>query len=341
MFKRSLVSLLLFFIYSNTVIAEQPGSQNFKNIPSKGIVNWSDWDFEYKIENNDMQGLVLSQVKYKNTLVISKASLPVVRVKYKGKGNNIASGCGPFADKFYSNNFAGLLSPALHWETIKPYNDKASEVVSIEGTTSSNNDYFGIFVYAEIGGYKLWHGWNFLKNGQIEPIMYSSGWSCRDGIQNNDHRHHAYWRIDFDLEDEENSIWEISSGIPRKIYSEENLTRLSKSDLNLLISTENSKKIAILKLSKDNQLADSPGKPWFGFSGIDLGIRLFKENENNGWEFGAKGELGHISTPEIIDAKDTVIWVAGHLGHDYVPGKDDENHIHWHWTGPIIKLENF
>jgi hypothetical protein len=46
-----------------------------------------------------------------------------------------------------------------------------------------------------IGAYKLTERWTFWVDGRIMPRLYSDGLQC-----NIDHRHHPYWRFDFDIE---------------------------------------------------------------------------------------------------------------------------------------------
>ena len=49
--------------------------------PQSGTVTWKKWAFEWEVYGN--QSLVLSDVKYDGEAVLSKASLPVIKVKYE------------------------------------------------------------------------------------------------------------------------------------------------------------------------------------------------------------------------------------------------------------------
>ncbi len=329
-------------LMSFSISADQPGDWDVDGVSDTGQVEWGGWEFEYFVGNANMEGLVLKNVRYKGHKLISKASLPVVRVKYRGNEKSKGSGCGPWPDKFYSSNFFGLFTPAYSWRTIYPYEENLNDVVFYRGETSDGDPYRGIYVYGEIGGYLLWHGWNFTKSGRLEPVLYSAGWSCDDGVNRNNHRHHPYWRIDFAVDDEINDVHYVSgtNGRPVKVNKEVNLSKRDNF-LGLVVASRQSNRRLLIKLEENDAQIDGEGKPWFEFSTIDAAVRLFQRKEDDGWKFGAKGELGYIDTYEPINGKDTVVWLVGHLAHDYIPGKDDEDNLHWHWSGPLIQVDNW
>ena len=64
-----------------------------------GSVTWSGWTFTYEV-NGRLDGLTLKGVKFQGLPLISRMSLPVMRVFYV---NNV---CGPYADRL-----GGTLSP--------------------------------------------------------------------------------------------------------------------------------------------------------------------------------------------------------------------------------------
>lgn len=341
--------LVVLLFTSVPLSAQQPGAQQLVNQPDRGQVTWKDWAFRYWIDNGNEEGLVIANVEYKGRGVLRKASMPVVRVKYRGGGSSTGSGCGPFADKFFTFSLGGFTRPPFTHRTIRPFPGKsgASDIVSFEGTAPDGTALFGLFVYAEIGGYILWHGWVFTDGGRLEPTLYSSGWSCRDGVAKNDHKHHPYWRFEFAVNGARNDIWELRSAAgrkpaARKLMYEENMARDANEELSIVVATSSGPQHALIQYPRSvNGQADGPGQPWYEFSKVDAGIRLYKSEQDRGWEFGARGELGYMDVPEPVDNKDNVLWLASHLGHTYVVGKDDEKNNSWHWTGPVIQLVNW
>jgi hypothetical protein len=319
-------------------------------MPDRGTVDWNGWVFGYYIEDTNMEGLTLTDVAYNGHKVLARASLPVVRVKYQGDGSGIGAGCGPFPDKFFSFNLRGLLSPALSTGTIRPYPGKPglTNVVAFSSRAADGTLTLGLYVYAEIGGYRLWHGWNVTSDGRFEPVLYSSGWSCRDGAGRNDHRHHPYWKLVFRIDDGDNDLWELrtANNQPRpanKIVSETDFARKPTEDLAFVVSSKTSSRHAIVQnASPGNGRADAAGRPWFGFSTKDAAVRRYTADDDRGWPFGAKIELPSPPSPAPSIAQGfMVLWIVSHLGHNYVLGQDDENHVGWHWTGPSIQLVNW
>lgn len=328
--------------------ASDPATSALQNMADRGSVNWRGWAFDYHIEDTNMEGLTISNLIYRGHRVLAKASLPVVRVKYKGDAKHIGSGCGPFPDRFFAFNIAGLFTPALSTGTIRPYPGKPglSKVVRFLAQDAAGVETLGVYVYAEIGGYLLWHGWHFRSDATLEPVLYSSGWSCRDGLNKNDHRHHPYWRIAFDIDSGANEFWELRAAgaappSAKPVTQESDFVRKNGEELALIVNSKLSTRHAIIRFRAEPQAqADPAGPPWFAFSRIDAAVRKYKASEDRGWALDAKAELP-FGEQEGVATGRGVLWVVTHLGHPYIPGRDDENTVGWHWTGPVIQLVNW
>lgn len=331
-----------------TVLAAYPGAENLENMPDRGVVSWNDWKFDYHIENTSMEGLTLRNVFYKGQKVLARASLPVVRVKYRGDGKHIYSGCGPFPDRFFSFNPLGLLSPALSMKTIRPFPGKPnlSNVVRFTSEAKSGVVTLGLYVYAKIGGYLLWHGWNLTSDGRMDAVVYSSGWSCGDGVIRNDHRHHPYWRMVFHIDDNENELWELrgpAGKLPaaRKVRMEENFTRGKNEEISLVVSSKKSARHALIRFPAEvAEAADPSGTPWFAFSSIDAAVRRYRPEEDKGWLLDAADELPD-GRKDTIESGFNALWLVNHMGHPYRPGKDDEQNVSWHGSWISIQLVNW
>src|SRR5882672_5427330 len=72
--------------------------------PSSGHTNWGPWSFDWAIR--DKAGLALLNVRYNGSLIIYKASLPVIRVRYEPEPDGEI--CGPYADRIVWGNFLGI-----------------------------------------------------------------------------------------------------------------------------------------------------------------------------------------------------------------------------------------
>lgn len=303
--------------------------QTLNSLPSSGSTTWGDWAFSWEIGDLYAEGLVLKDVRFKNIAVIRKASLPVIRVKYRGRGVSVNSGCGPYQDRINASN-------------IRHFQGATSDVVS----RVFDDNLLEIAVFAKIGGYNLYQAWYFHKAGRLEARLYSSGWSCDDSQHEKDHKHHPYWRIDFNVEatasNADNQVWRIhtkSNGTVQtaQALTEDNDWRQSDDSdaVAWTINRPGSEKHVLIRHS-GNEARDPDGTPWFLFSSKDVAWRLYKAAEDVGWTFGATGHLGSMSPAENVNGKDVVFWVVGHLSHLW--SQSDEDHPVWHWVGPTIDV---
>jgi hypothetical protein len=303
-------------------------SQPFNPLPPAGSLRWGDWEFNWEIGSANSEGLVLKNVRYKGIAVIRKASMPVIRVKYRGRARRITSGCGPFRDRINAGNIERLPGAT-------------SDVVS----RTFNDAILEIAVFSEIGGYDLYQLWYFHKSGRLEPRLYSRGWSCDEFQEQKDHKHHPYWRIDFDVEatgsNSDNQVWRVrtkSNGQVQtsQITEEDNDSRMpDDSDVAWTINRPGSEKHVLIRYST-NEPRDPEGTPWFALSNKDAAWRLYKSAEDIGWAFSATQHLGFISPRENINGKDIVFWLVGHLSHPW--SQSDESNPVWHATGPTIDV---
>ena len=296
-------------------------------MPTSGSVTWFDWTFDYSIGDNYSEGLQIKNVHFKGTKVLYEASMPVVRVKYRGDADDIGEGCGPFTDRIDWCNIE-FLSGAITLVVARIFDDTLLEIA----------------ILSEIGGYDLYQAWYFEKSGRLQPMLYSSGWSCCEDPDELDHKHHPYWRLDFDIEGTENQVWRTdnpSAASPSFTRQdlEGNASRTSGNKIGWKIKKKGSSKHALIQYP-DNELKDQSGSPWFSFSNKDWAWRRYRATEDVGWDdFDWDEHLGYKLPPEDTNKKDIVFWAVGHLTHKWTI--TDALIPQWHWTGPIIDLKNF
>lgn len=291
-------------------------------MPPSGSVAWGNWSFEYRVGDANKEGLVIQNVRWKGTTVLHKGSMPVIRVKYRGDGESLTEGCGPYRDR-------------IHWGNISFVTDQLTPVVA----RIFDNNVFEIAIFAEIGGYDVWQAWYFRKSGRLEPMVYSRGWSCGEDAHEKDHKHHPYWRLDFDVEGVTNEVWRIRTKTNDQVqtfkYPQEwNSWRMGDdAELAWTINKPGSSKHVLIRYPS-NEFRDPGGSPWFEFSSKDMGIRRYHHWEDNGWKFDAVDHLGYKVLPESVAGHDIVFWTVGHLAHVWSP--IDELIPEWHSSGPII-----
>jgi hypothetical protein len=86
------------------LFAPSAHAQPLLPMPDSGSTSFGNWSFSWEIGNANDEGLVLKNVFWKGVKVLHKASMPVIRVKYRGNGADIGAGCGPYNDRIHSGN---------------------------------------------------------------------------------------------------------------------------------------------------------------------------------------------------------------------------------------------
>ncbi|MFO0766843.1 MAG: hypothetical protein U0231_08625 [Nitrospiraceae bacterium] len=153
--------LLLLLFYGQPALADTQSEH----------IDWGRWSFDWEVRDNN--GLALRDVRYAGELVLSKASLPVIRVKYVKErvwwnpftwfGSRAESGrCGPFQDR-------------LRWQDLVPIVNCGNQKICIETTEQGGVKWLELGVYARIGEYHLYQSWHLSDDGEIRPVLQSRG----------------------------------------------------------------------------------------------------------------------------------------------------------------------
>ncbi len=171
------------------------------------------WTFEFlrpaQSTGTDGSGLEIRNVFYNGHKVFARAHTPVLNVEYDG------SGCGCFRDwsdseaGFAVTNASGCVAVADPGtvETTCDSNENG-------GTGGDTGSFRGVAfeefpgelvvtTHMSAGWYRYRMKWHFYADGRIWPEYSFSAASATCTSQA--HRHHVYWRFDFDLEDTPNN----------------------------------------------------------------------------------------------------------------------------------------
>ena len=300
--------------------------------PRSGTVNWEKWNFGWEVYEN--QSVVLTDVMYDNELVLAKASLPVIKVKYErewpwyhpyswfGIGRSTGR-CGPFQDR-------------ITWKHLEPV-PACNSKVCVKPYTVGGIKWLEVGVYARIGEYHLYHAWYLSEQGEIRPILQSRGLSC-----NTTHMHHPYWRFDFGIAGEtKDQVFVYTAGEPdegwgpgwHKYRNETNAEKdPPKQRVWFVRDHQTTHGVWVIPGSGYPPLMND-GSPQSCFSNFDVGVRLFHEQEDEGWRFGARGDLGYLDG-EGVQEQDVVFWYVAHLPHNAALGP-----AAWLAVGPTLKVQ--
>lgn len=165
-------------------------------------------------------GIEIRDVKYKGKSVLSRGHVPILNVQYPG------GECGPYRDWQYQEDMfqtpaTGNTDPA---PGIRIVADGQIATTALESGIDSGN-FKGVAIYKQDVGYGTetvlvtelqagWYRyimeWRFAPDGTIRPRFGfgATDNSCVCAV----HHHHVYWRLDFDVVQPNNKVFQMERG---------------------------------------------------------------------------------------------------------------------------------
>ena len=271
-----------------------------------GHTNWGPWRFDWEVK--DGAGLALRNVTFNNELVIWKASMPVIRVRYDRD-------CGPYADR-------------IDWGNLLEISNCDNAKVCQKSFASGGRNWLRIDVLAAIGSYRLNQIWFLSDDGYIQARLSSRGLQC-----DVDHDHHPYWRLDLDINGaSSDQVFVFDNNRPNqgwgagwlKYTSELNEVKNAGTGRVWFVRDSPTSHGMWILPGTDDGSAD-------GFSSKDAAPRLYVGSEDEPWPFSTD-HLGYLNGQNIAE-KDVVFWYVAHLHHHAAEGGDQ-----WHRAGPWLKV---
>jgi hypothetical protein len=294
-----------------------------KKLAESGSIVWpssanSIWRLNYALPDSpDEEGIVISRVYFKNHQVFYKASLPSLRVQYV---NNV---CGPYKDPLNDSvakyTFCGFSSPLVAKICKGVYYDQGMAHLYLRA-------------YYTIGSYRLTQYWILREDGVIFPQLWSAGLQC-----NANHKHHTYWRFDFDIDGSTNDIFfEYNSYDPDVGYGRG--WRPLQRETNGVKNPGSNRRWAVMDNAfpyRGYQIRPGANDGFADyFSARDFWCMIYRSDEDkhgrqgNAWS----DNLDNYLNGEDLYLKDIVMWYCGHLIHEAHDGGDE-----WHSVGPILR----
>ncbi|MFF5127009.1 hypothetical protein ACFY41_08685 [Streptomyces syringium] len=269
------------------------------------------WVFDWRLADApDEEGIVILAAFYRGHRVFSKASLPSLRVQYHGP-------CGPFKDPLNYNNAHPTTRCPRSRVCAYSYTGAGRRALSVES-------------YHTIGAYRLTHRWTFWEHGVVMPRLFSAGLQCHY-----DHRHHTYWRFDFDIDNSRRDLlleynnYTADEGWGTGWHPFRTETKRVKNPPSrrswAVLDRDSGRGYHLLPGANDG-VANA-------FSSSDLWLLRYRASEDRyGRQGGAHADgLDAYVNGESTDGQDVVVWYCGHLFHRVHEGGDD-----WHSVGPDL-----
>jgi hypothetical protein len=272
-------------------------------------------------------GLDLRTIRYRGRLVASQIHTPIVNVQY---ARNV---CGPYRDWQYSENpflakgtliAPGILRaeghPTTILESFRDYGNYRGVAVSTEGNVTR------LVTEIAAGWYRYQVEYLFHPDGRIQPRWGFA--AIQDSCTCNLHFHHAYWRMDFDLDEDTGDRIEIGDGSRWQLISRESkLLRRPGQELLRVLNLKSGLQ-AIIEPGERDGTADLFGK---GDAWV-LARRNGQLDDSRLTRLAAIGIDGYVATDPVVD-EDIVVWYGAHFRHD-TDDDDDSSHI----LGPTIRV---
>ncbi len=185
------------------------------NLSGEHLMSWPTgnpvWEFCWLRPANSSgangSGLEIRNVYYNGHLVMKRANIPILNVLYD------PGGCGCFRDwldqevVFQADNVVspGYAEPTVPPVTVCDVGGSQGDVGTFTGVAAEKlADRLILTTQTEAGWYRYTMKWRFYLDGRIEPVMGFA--AVNSGCIASTHRHHAYWRLDFDIDTPGNAV---------------------------------------------------------------------------------------------------------------------------------------
>ena len=182
---------------------------------SERLMSWPDenpvWEFCWlrpaQSSGSSGSGIELRNVYYNGHLVLKRAHIPILNVEY------LPGGCGCFRDwmdgevRFQSDNVLGpgYSEPTEPPVTVCDTGGSGGDVGSFEGVAAEKlADELILTSQTSAGWYRYIMKWKFHLDGTLEPFIGFA--AVEDSCIAFTHKHHAYWRLDFDIDGPDNDV---------------------------------------------------------------------------------------------------------------------------------------
>ncbi len=270
------------------------------------------WEMDYTLADSpDSEGIVVRGVRFRNRLLFYKASLPLLRVEYD------RNACGPYKDP-------------LNYDWSVTSSRCSNKRVCVFTYASAGHQCLGLQANYRIGAYRLIQYFVFVDDGRVLCRLYSAGLQC-----NATHRHHAYWRFDFDIEGASNDL-----GFEYNTYTS-NLGwgqgwHMKNPEISRVKNPGSRRCWAIMEQSNGRGYFILPGAHdgvADAFSSQDIWFLRYHGNEDQHGRLGsaANDGLSPFLNGESLNGQDIVVWYCGHLHHHADDGGEE-----WHSAGPDL-----
>lgn len=265
---------------------------------------------------SDGSGVEIRDVKYRGKSVLKRGHVPILNVRYD---NNV---CGPFRDWQYQEN----MFQAAGTDVAPGIRSATSPATTVLETDNDTGNFRGVAYYTEgtkvvmvseltAGWYRYISEWGFDANGTISP-RFGYG-AVANSCVCAAHHHHAYWRLDFDINTPDNNMVyeQRPSGHVSLPYDVEvKRYREKRKPVSWIVSNSTTGDAYMIKPNSQDGTARADPT---GFTRGDLWVLRYRNTEldDSSVTTAATDNLDAFVDDEKIENQDLVVWYAGHFDH--------------------------
>lgn len=331
---------LRLFLLAAALLSVAPSLFGQCSLPGATHLSWPTvgpvWDFCFRPPSASSgangSGLELSNVRYRGTLVIGRAHIPILNVKYTAN----PSACGGqnlcYRDWFYSQQAFSCeptVSPGICSGTTTPATTvcqhPGADAGSFDGVAVENlPDRLRLTAQCRAGWYRYIPIWEFFADGTIQARFAAS--SIDHTCVAYSHHHHAYFRLDVDVNGSAGNYVDhvLPGGGTERASTERNYTDTSPARSTWRIGHAGSPYVVeVTRNAGDDAAGDSPAIP-NDFPIADGWVLAFDPNQvEDGGVLGSEtcpAGLNGFLNGQNVDGADVVLWVRAGAVHEGEPG---------------------
>lgn len=278
-------------------------------------------------------GIEISDVSYKGRKVLAKVHSPIMNVDY------LNNACGPFRDWMYAENPFNAQGERTAWGILQA----ASKPTTIFESKVDRGNFRGVAYYIDgddivfvtelaAAWYRYVSEYRFSRDGTIRPIFrFGSVFNscvCRT------HFHHVYWRFDFDIDGEKNTVQVLANTSRgarwRTVQSEEKQLRGAGKRRSWRVLDRSLRAGYVISPGPRDGTANS-----FGSGDVWILRKSIFEFDDLLVYRGQKANLDAFLTNESVVDRDVVVWYGAHLTHTHDSNSETQ------WLGPTLRPIGF
>lgn len=342
-----------------------PGLRAQCSLPGATQVTWPGvgplWDFCFRPPSGSSgangSGLELSDVKYNGTLVLSRAHIPILNVKYVPNPGPTPGACGGanlcYRDWFFSEQAfqcAPVVSPGICTGTTTPAAtvcdscsrppDGCEDIGSFIGVAvESLPDRLRLTAQCRAGWYRYIPVWEFFADGTIQArfVATSIDYTCVAYT----HNHHAYFRLDLDVNGSAGNFVDLvaGDGSSARVSAERNFIDTSPVRSKWRVGKAGSPYVVEVARNTDDGAAGDASVVPNDFPVADGWLLAYDPNEvEDGAALGSENcpaGLNSFVNGQNVDGADIVLWARAAALHQGEAGGEAQD---CSMVGPTIRV---